>query len=514
MMQVIKKDKEIANIYEQLNTLLGEVESFGQSEKSVNQLERDILKRLLMIGLHLIILAVRNRHNSLERQGFASGTSTMINKGINYRSYTSVFGTFDFPHRKYYIKGKGIYYPLDTSLSMPKGKLSYVLEDWLGKASTDLDYRESVRMLNEILGLNLTGRQSKHQTDELGRQVEEYYEQVPVTPVVLDHWLCLEWDGKGVPIIKEQRQGAAEQKKSKRPKADLAATSVAARLKKGKKRGIKKTATVSVVSDFKPKERTKESIIRGLFKSPLSVVEAPKQKSDTCLDIEISTSNNWHQNIHRRAFMDNQQKAIKYGVQRAKRHSLDRPIPIVALIDGGVGLENQITTAFEQAGLSLQLRHIILDIVHVSEYVWKAANAILGENSKLRTNWVKEMLSDILDSKVAQVIKDLEANRDKTQICSAAKQQLDKIITYFTNHQHKMDYKTYLEKGLPVSTALVESSCGHLVKDRMERSGMRWSMQGAQNMMDARAVKKNGDWNNFMEFFINKNQQAQQKKAA
>ena len=77
-----------------------------------------------------------------------------------------------------------------------------------------------------------------------------------------------------------------------------------------------------------------------------------------------------------------------------------------------------------------------------------------------------------------------------------------------------MDYKTYLEKGLPVSTALVESSCGHLVKDRMERSGMRWSLEGAQNMMDIRAVKKNGDWPMFMEFILNQNQQRHKQKRA
>jgi len=66
----------------------------------------------------------------------------------------------------------------------------------------------------------------------------------------------LEWDGKGVPIIKEAEQEST--------------TSVVARLKKGQKRGVKKAATVSVVSDFKPTLRDKESIIRGLFKSPLT----------------------------------------------------------------------------------------------------------------------------------------------------------------------------------------------------------------------------------------------------
>jgi len=212
--------------------------------------------------------------------------------------------------------------------------------------------------------------------------------------------------------------------------------------------------------------------------------------------------------------MMDQEKSINYGVDLAQKRSKDKAIPIVALVDGGVGLEPSILTAFEQKGMSDQLKYIILDIVHVSEYVWKAGNAILGESSNLRTPWVKEVLEDLLDGKVSKVIDDLIENRDKTDLSESKQKQLNTTITYFTNHQHKMDYKTYLEKGLPVSTALVESSCGHLVKDRMERSGMRWSMDGAQNMIDARAVKKNDDWSDFMTFVKQENQESYYEKAA
>ena len=63
-----------------------------------------------------------------------------------------------------------------------------------------------------------------------------------------------------------------------------------------------------------------------------------------------------------------------------------------------------------------------------------------------------------------------------------------------------MDYRRYLEKGYPISTGLVEGNCGHLVKDRMEMTGMRWGIDGAQNMLNIRSVKKNGDWNDFIDF--------------
>jgi hypothetical protein len=85
---------------------------------------------------------------------------------------------------------------------------------------------------------------------------------------------------------------------------------------------------------------------------------------------------------------------------------------------------------------------------------------------------------------------------------------------YFQNHRHMMDYKRYLACGYPVSTGLVEGCCGHLVKDRMEGSGMRWSRAGAQHVLDIRAVDKNGDWEDFSRFVKEQGQPPILKHAA
>ena len=130
---------------------------------------------------------------------------------------------------------------------------------------------------------------------------------------------------------------------------------------------------------------------------------------------------------------------------------------------------------------------------------------MLGEGSKLRTSWVREMLTDILNSKIKVVIEDLIQLSNKGNLTENKKEKIQRAITYFTNHQHKMDYKSYIQKGYPVSSALVEANCKHLVKDRMEQSGMRWDSKGAQNMMDMRAVKLNGDLKDFIHFLERKN---------
>jgi hypothetical protein len=63
-----------------------------------------------------------------------------------------------------------------------------------------------------------------------------------------------------------------------------------------------------------------------------------------------------------------------------------------------------------------------------------------------------------------------------------------------------MRYDQYLAQGWPIGTGVVEGACGHLVKDRMEQAGMRWSKDGAQAVLDLRAVRLNGDWDAYWQF--------------
>jgi len=115
---------------------------------------------------------------------------------------------------------------------------------------------------------------------------------------------------------------------------------------------------------------------------------------------------------------------------------------------------------------------------------------------------VKGKLYAFLESKVGYVIGGLKQIRTKNQLTPHPRKAIQKTITYFENHRHMMDYATYLEKGYPIATGTGEGTWGSLVKDRMEHSGMRWSIAGAQAVLAQRAVVKNGDWNDFFGYYI------------
>ena len=157
-------------------------------------------------------------------------------------------------------------------------------------------------------------------------------------------------------------------------------------------------ATVVVTSSFEPKQRSVESIIQGLMDSPLSKLER-EQKSE----MKADNDNRWHEKIHRRAFLADQQKAVDYGIKQIKDRMKNPNSRFVVPIDAGIGLEDKVLECVEKYELQDQFDGFILDIIHVSEYGWKAGTAIFGEKSKVRTPWVTELLTDLSQVKNLEI---------------------------------------------------------------------------------------------------------------
>ena len=80
------------------------------------------------------------------------------------------------------------------------------------------------------------------------------------------------------------------------------------------------------------------------------------------------------------------------------------------------------------------------------------------------------------------------------------------VIGYFENNRQHMKYGEYLAAGYPIGSGVAEGACRHLVKDRMEQTGMRWTLKGAQSMLHTRALYLNDDWNAFVAYRIEQEQ--------
>jgi len=133
----------------------------------------------------------------------------------------------------------------------------------------------------------------------------------------------------------------------------------------------------------------------------------------------------------------------------------------------------------------------ILDWYHVSEYVWNAASAIWGEGSQQRAEWAHRQLDKLWESKVGEVLDELERWRERGEAVLAA-------LSYYREHQSRMDYASYRARGLQIGSGSVESACKQLVTARLKQAGMIWNAEGAEAVALVRAWLKSERWEEAM----------------
>lgn len=142
---------------------------------------------------------------------------------------------------------------------------------------------------------------------------------------------------------------------------------------------------------------------------------------------------------------------------------------------------------------------IILDVIHVIEYLWKAAPVFCKEEEDYQT-WVNERYVSLLKGKDQHVASGIRSMLTKRGLSESASQHALECCIYIENHKNYMQYDEYLQAGYPIGTGVIEGACRHLVKDRMGLTGARWSLKGAEAILKLRSLWTSGDFNEYWNF--------------
>jgi len=328
-------------------------------------------------------------------------------------------------------------------------------------------YHKGRGVLRRLLGVELSTRTLQEQVAEDAPEdapegAAFYTQQAP--PPVSDEAaiLVVQADGKGVPIL--------------RPNV----TEAPVRLGKGQKHGGKKEATLTATYTIAPAVRTPEAVVESLFAAAGSALARQQERTGPQGKRLWATL----------AGKDAALAATAHGVAaRDGTHITHR----VALTDGSQALQERVQRQFPTFTL-------VLDLIHVTEYLWKAANALLGETTARRTAWVKARTLRLLRSRSAAVVADLRHLAQTPGRPRRARTMLTKVAAYLERNAPYMRYAAYLTRGWPIATGVIEGACRHLVKDRCELSGMRWTIDGAESLLHLRCVHENGDWDAYHAF--------------
>lgn len=493
MSTMYKTEEQFASLDHEFAALKKYVTETAQQQRAIHLSEKEIFSRVLEMGrlcLEALIQQSGPNHDAANAPKSVAGCSLPYN-GQSTRTYFSIFGNIKIRRARYLMPSGSYHHPLDTQLELPPMKHSYLLQKWLQAGAVENDYRESAERFHELFNFSFYPSLVCRMTGNAAKAVDSFYEQ-SAAPATETEGPCLAigLDGKGVRLVKSER---AETQVTEAPKA---------RLGKGEKLGSKKEAMVTVDFSFDPAARAPEEIVKALLHQFTTEERAQANRARQQRREKHEPEPRVALNKHVRAFLDDRNAAIDYLIGRLKKRDPLDTKPIIALMDGATGLDKALIRALKEHDLQPRLAAMILDIIHVTEYLWKAANALHGETGSERVQWIQDKLRDILESKVGRVIGGLKQIITKKRRNITTSRTLQQVVTYLKNHRHMMDYKTYLQKGYLISTGLVESACGSLVRDRMEQSGMRWTINGAKSILALRAVKKNGDWEPFWQNFI------------
>jgi hypothetical protein len=418
--------------------------------------ERGLFKMLMQMGSKLLTLFFIMRSQAANREPLktADGNEWSYHRDMR-RTYFSIFGKVRFVRPYFYRKGEGGRTPLDAELSLGEDCYSDLVREIHDYLSVYGVYHKACDILERVLGLRLSTRVVQTNLGEDAAEVEAYYAQKPAPPAEQEaDILVIQADGKGVPMILEK---TASEK---------------VRLRKGEKQGRKKEAVVTTVYTIEAFVRTPEQVVASYY-DKVHASQPPQP-----------------QNKHLWATLEGKDIALGRLAEQVTSRLGDHLCHKIALCDGCEALQSRIAKQFPDFIL-------ILDFIHANEYLWKVANALLGESNDQRFAWMKARTLQLLSGQTKQLIAEFRSKANQPKMSIAKRTQLLKTANYFERNLPFMNYPVYLSKGWPIASGVIEGACRHFVKDRCELSGMRWLQTGVENLLRLRAVSENNDWEDY-----------------
>ena len=470
-------EKHINACNEQFNQILSIVQRDENQE--VHKVEASIFKALLKLGLCLLELFFANQNQGDYGDPLKTSKGIARRGRLSKRVYFSIFGKLKV-NRYLYNIGEESFAPLDIFLNLPKRSYSYFLSEIVNFMNIKGAYLESSKFLYRFFNLKLSVSSLETISCDSSVKYEDYYDIKNNQPKIAKQGklTVVSFDGKGVPVIKEE------------------AAKLKGRQGKGEKKQKKKEALVGTKYNVDKNIRSAEEVAENLV-YPESKKE--KDKSDT-----EDTSKNKDEREKNKAedirYIASLKQAKKKVMEEIKDEIIEEDFsinPLICVMDGAKYLWQIFGDIFEK----ITNKVLILDIIHVVEYIWLIAHIKYKEGSDEAKKYVYDKLHLILQGKVASYIMELQTELQTETLSKSKHKTYSKVITYLKNHRQYMKYDEYLKKGYPIGSGIVESACGHVVKDRMEITGARWGINGAEAILRLRSVVKSNDWDEYWEFF-------------
>jgi len=440
----------------------------GELETLINAEGMELLRQLLQ-G-HLDFRGVGDVGTAV------AGTDGVVrtHRRLGSRSLMSVFGEVNVTRMRYGGRGTTSLHPLDAELNLPVEVYSHGVRKRVAQEVANNSYDETVGSVSKTTGAMVPKRQVEELSVRASADFEAFYQRREVVGESTGEVLVISVDGKGIVMrtqdLREQTRKRAQSQQHKLSK----------RLSRGEKRNAKRMATVAAVYGIHPFVRQPQDIVAEL-RSVDQMVKRPRPENKRV----------WA------SVQRSPEVVIAEAFAEAERRDPDHNRQWVVLVDGN---ETQLRLLKEQSARLGVVLTIVLDLIHVLGYLWKAAFVFHKEGSEEAQSWVTERLVRLLHGHGSHVAAGIRRSATLRDLSCEQRAPADKCADYLLKYAEFLRYDQYLMAGLPIATGVIEGACRHLIKDRMDITGARWSLGGAEAVLRLRSLRSSGDFEEYWRF--------------
>ena len=405
------------------------------------------------------------------------GPVALTHKRARTRRLLTLFGEVQVTRVGYGARGHASVCPLDAELALPARAYSYEICRRLVRIAVCSPFDEAVALVADTTGVTVPKRSAELIVLEAAADFDAFYTVRCRDAFTVEKGEVLVGavDGKGIPMVKP-----------------VPATRVV-RLGSGEKRNKKRMATVGTVFSAAPRGRTAQAVVDSLFSTGPADQDRPARQRPT------------HKRVWASLLAGKDKFIADVKAEMTRRDPL-REHPWVIVADGERALQRRVTATFEDVTL-------VLDLLHVLEKLWDAAHALHREGSPEAEDFVRQRALRILSGQVSGVVQGLRQTVTKRNLKGPKAKTILGVAGYYYNNRSRMRYHEYLANGWPIASGCVEGACKNLVRDRFERSGMRWTPDMAEAMLRLRATYLSADLDDYWEFHVQQDQQRLHPKA-
>jgi hypothetical protein len=443
------------------------------------------VERLLDTGGRELIRRLFQGH--LDARGVGETTTTVVGADGRHRTHArisdrelvTVFGPVRVARVGYGQRGVVSLFPRDAELNLPPEIYSHGVRRRAAEEAARGSFDETVLAMARTTGAEVAKRQVEQLAARAAKDFDAFYAARGMTTLAeADQTapiLVLTTDGKGVVMRPDDLREATRKAANSRQRK------LRTRLTKGEKTATRRMAAVASVYTIAPFYRAPEDVVRDLDGDTGKAVRRPRPENKRVwASLEKEPA-----------------QVVEDMFAEAERRDPQRRKSWVALVDGNETQLRLIKEAAARRGVQVP---IVLDVIHVIEYLWKAAYCFHAEATAEAETWVTERLLEILRGKSSDVAAGIRRSATLRALAPNERAAADDCADYLLKYRAHLDYHLSLAAGLPIATGVIEGACRHLVKDRMDITGARWGLGGAEAVLRLRALRSSGDFEAYWAF--------------